>query len=359
MAHAYSVAAINVLKVHGRSSLESYLVDGYALNTMRSAQGMPTCVGPAKVACIDFNLQRHRMQMGVSMIVNDPAELEKIKKREADITKERIQKIIDAGANVIVTTKAIDDLCAKYLVEAGVIGLRRVTKRDLQRLARATGAKVLSNLADLDGEESCDASALGACDEVSEEMVADQPFIFFKKCEGSGAATIVLRGANDFMLDEVERSLHDSLMVVKRTMESRKVVAGGGSVETACSVHLEDFATRLGTREQLAVQEFSEALLVIPKTLAVNAAQDASELVAKLRAMHSASQQDASKAELKFRGLELVKGKVIDTLAAGVLEPALAKVKSLRFATEAAITIMRIDDHIKLNPKEDPNGGRR
>jgi len=147
-------------------------------------------------------------------------------------------------------------------------------------------------------------------------------------------------------------------MVVKRTMESRKVVAGGGSVEAACSVHLEDFATRLGTREQLAVQEFSEALLVIPKTLAVNAAQDASELVAKLRAMHSASQQDASKTALKYRGLELTKGKVIDTLAAGVLEPALAKVKSLRFATEAAITIMRIDDHIKLNPKEDPNQGR-
>lgn len=326
---------------------------------MRSAQGMPTSVVEAKIACLDFNLQRHRMQMGVSMIVNDPAELEKIKKREADITKERIDKILKAGANVIVTTKAIDDLCSKYLVESGVIGLRRVTKRDLQRLARCTGATILSNLADLDGNESCDASSLGACDEVCEEMVADQPFIFFKKCKGSGAATIVLRGANDFMLDEVERSLHDSLMVVKRTMESKKIVAGGGAVEAACSVHLEDYATRLGTREQLAVQEFSEALLVIPKTLAVNAAQDASELVAKLRAMHSLSQQESSKSSFMYRGLDLIKGKVIDTLANGVMEPALSKVKSLRFATEAAITIMRIDDFIKLNPKEQPQQGRR
>eukprot|EP00501_MAST-03F_sp_TOSAG23-6_P001362 GSMAST32.ASY1.ANO1.1414.1 assembled CDS len=134
------------------------------------------------------------------------------------------------------------------------------------------------------------------------------------------------------MLDEVERSLHDSLMVVKRTMESKKIVAGSGAVEAACSVHLEDsllLSTPLGTREQLAVQEFSEALLVIPKTLAVNATQDASELVAKLRAMHSLSQQESSKSSFMYRGLDLIKGKVIDTLVNGVMEPALSKVKSL------------------------------
>lgn len=354
----YSVSAINVIKVHGRSSTESELVDGFALNIMRSAQGMPLEVQNPKIALLDFNLQKHRMQMGVDVMVKDIKEIERISKREADITKERITKLLDAGAKVFVTTKAIDDLCAKYLIEGGAMGFRRVQKKDLQRLAKATGGKILTNLADLDGEEVVNAADLGECKACSEEQVGDTRMTYFKACAGQGAATIILRGANEFMLDEVDRSMHDSLMVVKRTMESRKVVAGGGSVESACSIHLDHFATTLGTREQLAVQQFSEALLVIPKTLAVNAAKDAPDLVAKLCAMHNMAQRQQDKAHLKYRGLNLIEGKVIDTLAAGCLEPALAKVKALRFATEAAITILRIDDYIKVNPQEDPRGGR-
>ena len=292
--------------------------------------------------------------MGVDVVVKDIKEIEKINKREADITKERIDKLLKAGANVFVTTKAIDDLCAKYLVEAGAMGLRRVPKKDLQRLARATGGKILVNLADLDGDETVSPDDLGECKSCSEEQVGDNRMVYFKSCAGTGAATVILRGANEFMLDEIDRSMHDSLMVVKRTMESRKVVAGGGAVESACSIHLDHFATTLGTREQLAVQEFSEALLVIPKTLAVNAAKDAPDLVAKLCAMHNMSQLEVDKANLKYRGLDLINGRVIDTLANGCLEPALAKVKALRFATEAAITILRIDDYIKINPQQEP-----
>ena len=352
--YSYQVNGVNIVKVHGRSVLESELVDGYALNHTRMAQGMPTQVKNAKIAMIDFPLQRHRMQMGINVVVRDVKELEKIKKREADITKERINKLIEAGANVILSTKGIDDLCAKYLVEKKVIGVRRVAKKDLQRLALASGGKLLLNLADLEGDEKVDPTTLGRCAEVTEDAVGDRFVIYLRKCEGSGAATIVLRGANEFMLDEVERSLHDSLMVVKRTLESGKAVAGGGSVEAACYVHLLDFARTLGTREQLAVQQFAEALLVIPKTLALNAAQDASDLVATLCAKHTKSQKQAEKASYRFKGLDLVGGKIVDSVKMGVLEPAISKVKSLRFATEAAITILRIDDHIKMNPKENP-----
>ena len=153
--------------------------------------------------------------------------------------------------------------------------------------------------------------------------------------------------------------MHDSLCIVKRTLESNKVVPGGGAVEAALSIYLENFATTLGSREQLAIAEFAEALLVIPKTLAVNAAKDATDLVAVLRAHHNAAQRDPTKQKFANSGLDLSEGKVRDNLTAGVIEPAMSKVKAIQFATEAAITILRIDDRIILNPepeKEDPHG---
>ena len=150
----------------------------------------------------------------------------------------------------------------------------------------------------------------------------------------------------------MDRALHDSLMVVKRVLESSSVVAGGGAVEAALSIYLENFATTLSTREQLAIAEFAEALLVIPKQLAVNAAQDSNEIVAKLRASHNAAQSDASQAELRRTGLDCISGKIQNNLSAGIIEPALSKVKMIQFATEASITVLRIDDMIKLHPEE-------
>jgi len=151
--------------------------------------------------------------------------------------------------------------------------------------------------------------------------------------------------------------LHDSLSIVKRTLESKQIVAGGGAVETALSIYLENFATTLGSREQLAIAEFAEALLIIPKTLSVNAALDATDLVAKLRAHHNLAQTDKTKSDLKWYGLDLFTGKIRNNSEAGVLEPAISKIKSIKFAVEAAITILRIDDHIKLAPKQQQQGG--
>merc|ERR1719247_1828057 len=155
----------------------------------------------------------------------------------------------------------------------------------------------------------------------------------------------------------MDRSIHDSLMVIKRTMESASVVPGGGSVEAALSIYLENFATTIGSREQLAIAEFAEAMLVIPKQLAVNAAQDATDIVAKLRSHHNAAQSDAAQAELKRSGLDCISGKIQNNLAAGIIEPALSKVKMIQFATEAAITVLRIDDMIKLTPEDQQQGG--
>ncbi|KAK6162570.1 hypothetical protein DH2020_002411 [Rehmannia glutinosa] len=355
----YPIKGINILKAHGQSARDSYLLKGYALNTGRAAQGMPLRVAPAKIACLDFNLQKTKMQMGVQVLVTDPRELEKIRQREADMTKERIEKLLKAGANVVLTTKGIDDMalkasfllkidCTNYFVEAGAIAVRRVRKEDLRHVAKATGATAVSTFADMEGEETFDPSLLGYADEVVEECIADDDVIMIKGTKTSSAVSLILRGANDFMLDEMDRALHDALCIVKRTLESNTVVAGGGAVEAALSVYLENLATTLGSREQLAIAEFAESFLIIPKVLAVNAAKDATELVAKLRAYHHTAQTKADKKHLSSMGLDLVKGIVRNNLEAGVIEPAMSKVKIIQFATEAAITILRIDDMIKL-----------
>ena len=357
--YKYPLSAIHILKAHGKSSMESHLIDGgFAINAMRAAQGMPTFVESTsdqpvvKIAMLDMNLQRHRMGMGVQVIVKDPAEIENIKKREMDITKERIRKIIDAGARVVLTTKGVDDLCMKYFVEAGIICARRCNREDLKRLAKATGGRVVTTMADMEGNETFDADCLGGCDSVREVRIGDGEMLYVYGCKGHGASTIVLRGANEYMLDEMDRALHDSLCVVKRMLESNTLVPGGGAAEAALSVYLDDYANTIQSREQMVIQEYADALLVIPKTLAVNAAKDASELVAKLRSVHAKGQHRESTSDddgLKFMGLDLVDGTIRDNLAAGVVEPAISKIKSLRFATEAAITILRIDDRITLN----------
>lgn len=213
---------------------------------------------------------------------------------------------------------------------------------------------MVSTLADMEGNESFDPACLGSAEKVEETRVGDGELIYFKGCATQRATTIVLRGANDYMLDEMDRALHDSLCVIKRVLESNSVVAGGGSVEAALSIYLEDFANTISTREQLSIIEFAEALLVIPKTLSVNAAQDATELVANLRSYHNTAQKFEEKVQLKFSGLDLYEGKIKNNLEIGVVEPAISKIKSLRFATEAAITILRIDDMIKLAEKPPP-----
>ena len=361
----FPVANVNVLKSHGKSSFESTLITrGYAISLGRAAQGMPVVVKDAKIALLDFDLKKHRMGMGVAIAISDPAELEMVRQKEMNITKDRINRILDLGVNVVFTTRGIDDMALKYLIDSKVYAVRRVDKKDMKRIARATGGKILLTLTGGDSDgwegETIDAEAIGQAEEVGEQRVGDNDFTFIKGAVNNATSTILLRGANEVVLDEADRSVHDALCAVSRAMESSALVPGAGAVETALALHLEDFAAaKVPGREQVAVTAFAESLMVIPKTLAGNAALDVTEIVAKLRAAHAGIGKvegaipviGLQKRENRT-GLDLLQGSVFDALENGIVEPAVSKLKSIKFATEAAITILRIDDLIRLAPPE-------
>jgi len=257
-----------------------------------------------------------------------------------------VEKIKAAGANVVFCQKGIDDLAQYYLAKAGILAVRRVKKSDMEKLARATGGKIVTHVDDISPE------VLGYAELVEERKVADEKMVFVEGCPNPKAVSILVRGGAEHIVDEAERAVHDALSVARNVIREPKIVAGGGAVEIELSLRLRDFARKLPSKEQLAVMKYAEALEVIPTILAQTAGMEPVDVLAELRKRHAAGE--------KWVGVDVLNAKIEDMLKLNVIEPALVKKQVIKSATEAAIMILRIDDIIAAAPpKEKKEGGEK
>ena len=291
---------------------------------------MPFRIENAKILLLDLPLEIRNTENEAKISVSTPEQLEQFLNAEEKYLKDLAQKVIGSGANVVLSQKGIDDVAQYYLAKAGILASRRIPKSDMEKLSRATGAKVLSTLSDLQP------SSLGSSQLVEERTHADEESIYIEGCPNPRSVTLLLRGSSDHILDEIERAVRDGLGDVSAALKSGKVVPGGGAVEMALSRRLSSYAKTLTGREQLAVEAFAQSLEIIPETLAENAGLDPIEIITSLKRQHEMGNSKA--------GLNLFTNKIEDTLAQGIVEPLKVKTQAISSASEVATMILRIDD---------------
>ena len=253
-----------------------------------------------------------------------------------------VKKLVSAGANVLVCQKGIDDAAQSFLAKDGILAVRRAKESDMTKLAKATGAKIVTNLDDLSEKD------LGKAQLVEERKVEQDKWVFVEGSKNPKAQTLLVRGGSQRVVDEAERSIHDAIMVVKDVLVKPTIVAGGGAPEAELSARIREYASKLGGREQLAVAKFANALESIPKALAENIGMDMIDTLVDLRSKHGQGK--------KWYGVNVRTGKVSDMLGDGVLEPAAVKEQILRAATEATSMILRIDEVIAAGKMKAPAG---
>jgi thermosome len=323
---------VAVETVVGGSVDESELVEGVIVDKERVDENMPYAVEDANVALYDGAIEVQETEIDAEVNVTDPDQLQEFLDQEEQQLREMVDQLVDAGADVVFVESGIDDMAQHYLAQEGILAVRRAKSDDLRRLARATGARVVSNLEDLSADD------LGFAGSVAQRDVAGDERIFVEDVEEAKSVTLILRGGTEHVVDEVERAVEDSLGVVRVTLEDGHVLSGGGAPETELALALRDFADSVGGREQLAVEAFADALEVIPRTLAENAGLDPIDSLVDLRARHADGELGA--------GLDAYTGDVIDMEGEGVVEPLRVKTQAIESATEAAVMILRIDDVI-------------
>ncbi len=330
---------IGVEKKAGGSIADSVLVHGVILDKERVHPGMPKRVKNAKIALIDAPLEIKKMETDAEIRITSPEQLRAFIEEEETILKQMVDKIVSVGANVVICQKGIDDIAQHYLAKAGIYAVRRAKKSDMEKLARATGGKIITNLEDLTPED------LGTAGLVEEVKIGEDKMTFVRDCKNPRAMGILIRGGSEHVVDEVERAVHDAVCVVAAAIEDGKVVYGGGAPEVEVAKLLRDYSQKVGGKEALAIDAFANALEIIPKTLAENAGMDAIDIIVELRARHE-------KEDGKWMGVDVYEGKTADMKKLGVVEPLRTKLQAIKSASEAAIMILRIDDVIAAAKKE-------
>lgn len=340
----YDLSRITILKSVGGSMAESEYFDGCVLNCCVCSQLMEKQLVNPKIACLDFSLLREKLPLSVNILATDPNKIEEIRHEEIAMTKNKCQAIIDSGANLVLCSGGIDEMCVKMFLNNGIVSVKRVDRKELSAIARAAGTDVKRSIVDENNEYLLD--NLGSCEKYEIKRLGDYDLCYFSGFPKS-MPTILIRGPNSQIVDEVERSINDAIQVLKRSLESKSVLPGGGAVECALSFVLEDFSSKVNIKEHVSIYKYSEALLEIPRLLASNAGLDASKLVASMLC----TQNELFEKGIfdQFIGINVVKGVAQDNLKGGIVEPTMYKLKALKAATEAAISVLRIYEIVQFS----------
>ena len=335
---------IQLVKKTGKSLIETQLVRGIIVDKEVVNPGMPRKKENAKIALLDMALEIEKTEISAEIRIHEPNQMKAFLDQEDSTLKEMVTKIKASGADIVFCQKGIDDMVQHYLSQEGIMAARRVKESDMEKLARATGGRVSSNLNDLK------AADLGFAGLVEERKIGDDKMIFVEKCKDPHSVAILIRAGLERMVDEAERVIIDALSVISDVTENNKIVAGGGAIEIEIAKELRNYSTKVGGRQQLAVEAFADAVEVIPRTLAENGGLEAIDILIELRQVHD-------KEDGKFIGINVFTGKLQNSIENGVIEPIVVKEQAIKSAAESAAMILRVDDIITAkSPRGGPGG---
>jgi|UniRef100_A0A7J3SN82 thermosome len=336
---------VKIEKKKGESLTDSVLVKGTVLDKEVVHPGMPRRVEGAKIALLDAPLEIKKPEISAKINITSPEQMRAFLEEETKLLKEMVDKIAETGANVVICQKGIDDVAQHFLAKKGILAVRRVKRSDMEKLERATGGRIVTSIRDLKPED------LGEAALVEERKVGNDKMVFIEGVKNAKSVTILLRGANDIILDEAERSINDALHVLRNVMKDPKVIGGGGAPEIELALQLRRYAMGFEGKKQLAVEAVADALETIPMILAETSGLDALEALMKLRQLHSEGKVQA--------GINALSGEVVEsTFDANIIEPIIVKKQAIKSAIEAAVTILKIDDVIAAQPPKKEKGGK-
>ena len=338
---------VKVEKKTGESLQDTSLINGIVLDKEIVHSGMPKRVEKAKIALLDASLENEKPEIDTKINIESPSQIEAFLKQEETMLRDMVDKVLSSGANVVICQKGIDDMVQHFLARRGIIAVRRAKKSDMEKLAKATGGKIVSNI------DAISPSDLGYAALVEERRIGDDKMTFIEGCKNPKSVTLLIRGGTQRMTAEAERSIHDALCVVRDLITEPKIVAGGSAPELEMARELRKYAQTVAGREQLAINIFAESLEAIAVTLAENAGLDPVDIISELRSRHEKGET--------WAGIEVLSGKVKDMSKMNIFEPLSVKKQIIKSATEAATMILKIDDVIASQktraPPMPPGGG--
>jgi len=333
---------VNVQKKVGGAIEDTALIEGMVIDKERAHPGMPKEIKNAKILLLNAALEYKKTEVSAKINISRPGQVQAFLDEDEKMVHAMADKVKRTGATVVFCQKGIDDVAQHYLAKAGIFAVRRVKKSDMENLSRATGATITNSI------DAVTPADLGAAGLVEEKKLSGDEMIFVSKCKNPRAVSLIIRGGSEHVVDELERAIHDALMVTGVVAEDKRIVAGGGAPEIELSLQLHRYASTLGGRIQLAIEAFAKALEVIPRALAENAGLDPIDMIVAIRAAHESGK--------KTFGLDVYEGKPVDMEKAGVVEPLRVKTQAVTSAAEAAVMILRIDDVIASSQSGAPAG---